>query len=306
MNLYIMLSELVAMCTQLHDVQPAPSQPQQPLHSDSSVEEPPITAGPASQAHSLMPGDAPVTSSSQYISPISTLDQSSIPGQQPFPPSATEAESGHASIWEEGLMSELFNIQPSVQWFDTDYYNFFGIQQTWVYSIGGLNAAYTNVARNLDINRLIETLIILWLDLILQLDKMQFVGFGHSSWIILIHIFQRSIHIYIYIRLMDMFDVDNLSLRIWSAYDKSVIKILINIHNQLETNFFLRACLKYPSTSTYVTRAMGPGRAGGRATFPDAIVEAESLNVLCVGDGLGGWDGDYSKSNTGNTQSILG
>lgn len=51
---------------------------------------------------------------------------------------------------------------------------------------------------------------------------------------------------------------------------------------------------------------MGPGRAGGRATFPDAIVEAESLNVLCVGDGLGGWDGDYSKSNTGNTQSILG
>ncbi len=131
MNLYIMLSELVAMCTQLHDVQPAPSQPQQPLHSDSSVEEPPITAGPASQAHSLMPGDAPVTSSSQYISPISTLDQSSIPGQQqPFPPPAAEAESGHASIWEEGLMSELFNIQPSVQWFDTDYYNFFGIQQT--------------------------------------------------------------------------------------------------------------------------------------------------------------------------------
>lgn len=137
MNLHIMLSELIAMCTQLHDVQPGP--PQQ-LHSDSLVQDPPIradqTVEPASHADSLISDGPPVTSSSQYISPISALDQSTttttnaIPGQQPFPSTAAEVESGHASIWEEGLMSELFNIQPSVQWFDSDYYNFFGIQQT--------------------------------------------------------------------------------------------------------------------------------------------------------------------------------
>jgi hypothetical protein len=132
MNLYIMLSELIAMCTQLHDVQPAPSQ--LPLHGDSLVEASPQaerTAEPASHT-SLMPDGQPVSSSSHPISPMPVLDQSTtasaILGQQPFSSTTAEAESGHASIWEEDLMSELFNIQPSVQWFDTDYYNLFGIQ----------------------------------------------------------------------------------------------------------------------------------------------------------------------------------
>ncbi|OJJ08304.1 hypothetical protein ASPVEDRAFT_179566 [Aspergillus versicolor CBS 583.65] len=132
MNLYIMLSELIAMCTQLHDVQPAPSQ--LTLHGDSLVEASPQAeraAEPASHT-SLMSDGQPVSSSSHPISPMPALDQSAtasaILGQQPFSSTTAEAESGHASIWEEDLMSELFNIQPSVQWFDTDYYNLFGIQ----------------------------------------------------------------------------------------------------------------------------------------------------------------------------------
>lgn len=127
MNLHRLLSELIGLCAELHDIppdgNPRPIRSQENLSGSSSNQEAQTQILPAGR------GDEYVTDieiSRQTALPTPGQDEmassglSSFPGGQPggqvFDDSATRS----ASIWGDGLMFELFNLQPSVEWLDIE------------------------------------------------------------------------------------------------------------------------------------------------------------------------------------------
>lgn len=128
-NLQHLLSQLISLCSNLHEVQarlvlPVPDNHQiidinitaQPLPNSprrSGVSET-ITCEcgiPRNPPHYIKttPGNTP------------TDEQAQPPVQAPAVNTALAAKEG--SVWDDELLWELFNIQPSVEWFDVDYCN---------------------------------------------------------------------------------------------------------------------------------------------------------------------------------------
>lgn len=123
MKLYKLLSELITICAELCDI-PISENSHQNCRSDDDQATPwrtphiltpstreNVDTAPASQ-HSLL------TPTQEDVSPVrdTTYPSSWSPGQGSDLSGATRP-----SIWDDELMRELFNIQPSVEWIDSEY-----------------------------------------------------------------------------------------------------------------------------------------------------------------------------------------
>lgn len=111
MNLHKLLSQLIGLCSQLD-----------------------LPGRPASIANN---GDGPSNGKALLLPTISHAMraeewQEIQQSQEPMASDHDHAGTKRNSIWDDGLLWELFNIQPSVEWFDAGYDNFFDGQQCQV------------------------------------------------------------------------------------------------------------------------------------------------------------------------------
>lgn len=113
MNLYKLLSELISLCDQLQD--------NPPVHK-------PVQCDKHSQGHAMeltpdyLPGNIIRGPHGTPLHTPSRTPTSLCQGDSHF-------DSGQSSIWDDGLMWDLFNIQPSIGWFDTDCFDFLGVSR---------------------------------------------------------------------------------------------------------------------------------------------------------------------------------
>ncbi|KAJ5749649.1 hypothetical protein N7533_006677 [Penicillium manginii] len=122
MNLHRLLSELIGLCAELHDI-PSSGDPRRSQEGRSSCNR---------ATHIQM-----LSNGGDFETGVDIADQTAslpTPGQDEMPPdglpSLPESQSvchelgdpatRSASIWDDGLMFELFNLQPSVEWLDIE------------------------------------------------------------------------------------------------------------------------------------------------------------------------------------------
>lgn len=122
MNLHRLLSELIGLCSELHDL-PSGGDPRRPQEGRSSCNR-------VAHIHMLSNGGETETGMdvNKLTASLPTPGQDEIPpdGLSTLPESQSVSHgihghaSGSASIWDDGLMFELFNLQPSVEWLDIE------------------------------------------------------------------------------------------------------------------------------------------------------------------------------------------
>lgn len=116
MNLHKLLSELIGLCAELHDMPP-----------DGNTRVVCRSDGNQAQVQAV-PGHDPLDTnadiSGQTALPTPGQDDMIPAGVSTFTPRGPsyqeieESTRKQTSIWDDGLMSELFNVQPSVEWLD--------------------------------------------------------------------------------------------------------------------------------------------------------------------------------------------
>ncbi|KAI2861205.1 transcriptional regulator family: Fungal Specific TF [Aspergillus niger] len=111
-NLQHLLSQLISLCSNLHEVQARLVLPVPDNHQIIDIN---ITAQPLPNS----PRRSGVSETITCNTP--TDEQAQPPVQAPAVNTAHAAKEG--SVWDDELLWELFNIQPSVEWFDVDYCN---------------------------------------------------------------------------------------------------------------------------------------------------------------------------------------
>jgi hypothetical protein len=121
MNLHRLLSELISLCAELHDV---------PSSGDSHrAQEGRHSCNRAAHIQIISNGDFETGMGvNRQIASLPTPGQDEMPsdGLSSLPESHSvrhefdDSATGSASIWDDGLMFELFNLQPSVEWLDIE------------------------------------------------------------------------------------------------------------------------------------------------------------------------------------------
>ncbi|KAL2822814.1 hypothetical protein BDW59DRAFT_149220 [Aspergillus cavernicola] len=111
MNIQHLLAQLTDLCSHLDEVKEKQQVSSVPNYRNLGS----ITQGTLDLPRRM---SAPVNTSTdgQILPPVSN-------------PATGDAGAKEASVWDDGLLWELFNIQPSVEWFDVDYCNLFEPQQ---------------------------------------------------------------------------------------------------------------------------------------------------------------------------------
>ncbi|KAJ5599833.1 hypothetical protein N7450_000900 [Penicillium hetheringtonii] len=117
-NLHKLLSELIGLCAELHEM-PPDRYPRLICNPD----------GNQAQVHTV-PGRDPLGAntdiSGQTALPTPGQDDMVPAGVSTFAPGGSnyqeneESARKRVSIWDDGLMTELFNVQPSVEWLDIE------------------------------------------------------------------------------------------------------------------------------------------------------------------------------------------
>lgn len=110
-NLYRLLSELVSLCANLHDIQPSELSHNQNIQDQSSP-----TSGSLGDGNFSKSFEKQVPTSSP-VGDVTSRPQLQQENQQSDDDRLCERPKT-ASVWDEGLMWELFNTHPSVEWFD--------------------------------------------------------------------------------------------------------------------------------------------------------------------------------------------
>lgn len=118
MNLHKLLSELIGLCAELHEM-PPDRYPRLACNSDGSQAQVQAVTG-------RDPLDTHTDMSGQTALPTPGQDDMVPAGVPTFAPGGSsypeieESARKRASIWDDGLMTELFNVQPSVEWLDIE------------------------------------------------------------------------------------------------------------------------------------------------------------------------------------------
>ncbi|KAL2857057.1 hypothetical protein BJY01DRAFT_242460 [Aspergillus pseudoustus] len=135
-NLQHLLSRLIALCSGLHDLQdrdrqiPSAANGLQSLQSTSEAHSP---ASHFPQGHAATEGInynsgsvRKLPENDQGTSNNTPIDEQQLQQQPVTNPTVSGDGSDQGKdgcVWDDELFWELFNIQPSVEWFDVNYYN---------------------------------------------------------------------------------------------------------------------------------------------------------------------------------------
>lgn len=118
MNLHRLLSQLIGLCSQLEE--PSKQYSATNIADISSSDTAPWLPN---TSHAVIPEDAggnPHSAEPTASSPAAAIEAGTNPPMN-NPCLGDPEASKRNSIWDGGLLWELFNIQPSVEWFDAGY-----------------------------------------------------------------------------------------------------------------------------------------------------------------------------------------